>query len=62
MPANLEDTPLARMFLGSKRSPEAAWFSLPGGRVLFHTGEDADRLYFLVAGSDHPDEVRLLAL
>ncbi len=50
MPANLEDTPLARMFLGSKRSPEAAWFSLPGGRVLFHTGEDADRLYFLVAG------------
>ena len=50
MPANLEDTPLARLFLGNKRLPEAAWFSLPGGRVLFHSGEDADRLYFLVAG------------
>ena len=50
LPANLEDTPLARLFLGRRRSPEAAWFSLPGGRVLFHSGEDADRLYFLVAG------------
>ena len=50
LPENLEDTPLARLFLGQRRAPEAAWFSLPGGRVLFHTGEDADRLYFLVAG------------
>ena len=50
LPANLEDTPLARLFLGRRRAPEAAWFSLPGGRVLFHAGEDADRLYFLVAG------------
>ena len=50
LPGNLEDTALARLFLGHKRAPEAAWFSLPGGRVLFHTGEDADRLYFLVAG------------
>ena len=50
LPANLEDTPLARLFMGRRRAPEAAWFSLPGGRVLFHSGEDADRLYFLVAG------------
>ena len=50
LPANLEDSALARLFLGHRRAPEAAWFSLPGGRVLFHTGEDADRLYFLVAG------------
>ncbi len=50
LPDNLEDTPLARLFMGHRRAPEAAWFSLPGGRVLFHTGEDADRLYFLVAG------------
>ena len=50
LPDNVEDTPLARLFLGHRRAPEAAWFSMPGGRVLFHTGEDADRLYFLVAG------------
>ena len=50
LPDNLEDTPLARLFMGHRRAPEAAWFSLPGGRVLFHSGEDPDRLYFLVAG------------
>ena len=50
LPDNLEDTPLARLFMGHRRAPDAAWFSLPGGRVLFHSGEDADRLYFLVAG------------
>jgi NTE family protein len=50
LPDNLQDTPLARLFMGHRRAPEAAWFSLPGGRVLFHSGEDADRLYFLVAG------------
>lgn len=38
------------MFAGPKRSPDVAWFSLPGGRVLFHAGEEADRLYFLLAG------------
>ena len=50
LPEHIEDTALARLFLGPKRSTEAAWFSLPGGRVLFHAGEDADRLYFLTAG------------
>ena len=50
LPHHLEDTALARLFLGPRRSQEAAWFSLPGGRVLFHAGEDADRLYFVLAG------------
>ena len=50
LPEHIEDTALARLFLGPKRAPESAWFSLPGGRVLFHAGEDADRIYFLVAG------------
>ena len=38
------------MFTGPKRSPDVAWFSLPGGRILFHAGEESDRLYFLLAG------------
>jgi NTE family protein len=46
----MEETALSRLFLGPRRSPEAAWFSLPGGRVLFHAGEEPDRLYFLVTG------------
>jgi NTE family protein len=50
LPEHLEDTALARLFLGHKRAPEAAWFSLPGGRVLFHAKEPADRLYFLLTG------------
>ena len=50
LPEHLEDTALARLFLGHKRAPEAAWFSLPGGRVLFHSKEPADRLYFLLTG------------
>lgn len=50
LPEHLEDTALARLFLGQKRSPEIAWFSLPGGRVLFHSREPADHLYFLLAG------------
>ena len=50
LPEHVEDTALSRLFLGPKRSPDAAWFSLPGGRVLFHAGEEADRLYFLLAG------------
>jgi len=50
LPDHMEETALSRLFLGPKRSPEAAWFSLPGGRVLFHAGEEPDRLYFLVAG------------
>ena len=50
LPDHLEETALSRLFLGPKRAPEAASFSLPGGRVLFHAGEEPDRLYFLVAG------------
>jgi NTE family protein len=50
LPHHVEDTALARLFLGPRRSQEAAWFSLPGGRVLYHAGEAADRLYFVLAG------------
>ncbi len=50
LPHHVEDTALARLFLGPRRSQEAAWFSLPGGRVLFHAGEESDRLYFVLAG------------
>ncbi len=50
LPEHIEDTALARLFLGPKPSPEAVWFSLPGGRVLFHAGEPADRLYFVKTG------------
>jgi NTE family protein len=50
LPHDVEDTALSRLFLGPRRSQEATWFSLPGGRVLFHAGEEADRLYFVLAG------------
>jgi NTE family protein len=50
LPEHVEDTALSRMFAGPKRSPDVAWFSLPGGRILFHAGEETDRLYFLLAG------------
>jgi NTE family protein len=50
LPEHVEDTALSRMFAGPKHAPDVAWFSLPGGRVLFHAGEEADRLYFLLAG------------
>ena len=50
LPQHIEDTALSRLFIGPKRSPEVAWFSLPGGRVLFHAGEEPDKLYFLLAG------------
>lgn len=30
---------------------EARWFSLPGGQPLFHKGDPADALYFVVSGS-----------
>lgn len=45
-----QDTALARLFAGSTRSGDAAWFSLPGGRTLFEAGEAADSLFFLMAG------------
>ena len=50
LPEHIENTALSRVFAGPRRSPDAAWFSLPGGRVLFHAGEAADRLYFLMSG------------
>lgn len=45
---------------------ELQWFSLPGGRTLFHRGDPADAVYLVVAGSlgvfDGPTErVRLVA-
>ena len=45
-----QDTALARLFVGPTRSPDAAWFSLPGGRTLIEAGEPADSLYYLMAG------------
>jgi NTE family protein len=45
-----QNTALARLFVGPKRSPEAAWFSLPGGRTLIEAGEPADSLFYLMAG------------
>ncbi len=47
-------------------APELQWFSLPGGRTLFHRGDPADALYLVVRGSlgvfDGPTErVRLVA-
>ena len=50
LPEHVEDTALARLFLGNRRSPDVAWFSLPGGRVLFHAGEAPDRIYLLLTG------------
>ena len=50
LPEHIEDSALARLFLGNKRSAEVAWFSLPGGRVLFHAGEAPDRIYLLLTG------------
>ncbi|WP_430391950.1 patatin-like phospholipase family protein [Dyella sp. 20L07] len=46
--------------------PELEWFSLPGGRTLFHQGDPADALYLVLSGSlgvfDGPTErVRLVA-
>ena len=46
-------------------APELRWFSLPGGRALFHRDDPADALYLVVRGSlgvfDGPTErVRLV--
>jgi NTE family protein len=46
----LADTALSRLFVGEKPSKEVAWFSLPGGRTLFSTGDSAELLYFLRTG------------
>ena len=45
-----DDSALARLFAKTRRTGAAAWFSLPGGAVLFQPGEAADQLYFLKTG------------
>lgn len=45
-----DDSALARLFAKTRRTGAAAWFSLPGGAVLFRPGEAADQLYFLKTG------------
>ncbi|MHA6205734.1 patatin-like phospholipase family protein [Dyella soli] len=42
---HLDDDALAALL------PELQWFSLPGGRTLFHRGEPADALYLVASGS-----------
>src|SRR5215469_16741898 len=42
---HLEDEALAAL------ASELQWFSLPGGRTLFHQGDPADALYLVVSGS-----------
>jgi NTE family protein len=44
------DSALARLFFEERAEGEAAWFSLPGGAVLFDAGEPSDQLYFVRAG------------
>ena len=44
------ETALGRLFVGPAKSPDAAWFSLPGGKTLIQAGEPADSLYYLKAG------------
>jgi NTE family protein len=52
--ANLPDIPqdsaLAQLFSEERAQGDAAWFSLPGGAVLYEAGEPADQLYFVRAG------------
>jgi NTE family protein len=43
-------SPLARLFEAALARGEAALFALPGGTVLFKTGEPADQIYLLRAG------------
>jgi NTE family protein len=44
------ETPLARLFVGPRRARGADQMTLPGGRALFEAGDEADCLYFLLAG------------
>ncbi len=44
------ESAIVRLFLGDHASPDVAWFSLPGGRTLYSSGEPADTLYLLRAG------------
>ncbi len=50
LPDTMADTALARLFVGDDASPDAVWFSLPGGRTLYDAGGRADQIYFLRAG------------
>ena len=43
-------TALAKLFTGPRAARGVVWFSLPGGRPLFRTGQEADTLYFLRSG------------
>lgn len=44
------DSALARLFETEPWRSEATWFSLPGGAVLFETGEPADHLFVVRTG------------
>jgi NTE family protein len=44
------ESAIVRLFLGEHASPDVAWFSLPGGRTLYSSGDPADTLYLLRAG------------
>ena len=44
------ETPLARLFVGPRRTRDATRIILQGGRTLFTSGDEADCLYFLLAG------------
>lgn len=44
------DSALAKLFTHEQLEGDAAWFSLPGGSVLFEPGDPADQLFFLRAG------------
>jgi len=50
LPDFMADTALARLFSRERREGDAAWFSLPGGSLLYAPGEASDHLYFLRTG------------
>lgn len=50
LPDFMADTALARLFAREGREGDAAWFSLPGGSLLYAPGEASDHLYFLRTG------------
>ncbi len=50
LPHTLADTALSRLFSDAKVAEHVSWFSLPGGQVLYETGEVADELYFVRTG------------
>lgn len=50
LPDFMADTALARLFAREQGEGDAAWFSLPGGALLYGPGEASDHLYFLRTG------------